>query len=56
MATSDEEEKERCMKAYREEERKVKKCIYRSKKKVNGRKMNDNVNGNRKFFFFSSLS
>ena len=44
MATSDEEIKERCMEAYREEKRKVKRCIVQSKKKVNeqfGRKMNE---------------
>ena len=32
MAASDEEYKERCMEAYREEKRKVKKCIIQSKK------------------------
>ena len=34
-----------------EEKRKVKRCIYQSKKKVNkqfGRKMNEDLNGNRK--------
>ena len=37
LAASDEEVKERCMEAYREEKIKVKKCIYqRKKKKVNG--------------------
>ena len=35
LATSDEEVKERCMVAYREENRKVKRCIYQSQKKVN---------------------
>ena len=35
LAASEEEEKEGCMEAYREEKRKVKRCIYRSKKKVN---------------------
>ena len=43
LAASNEEAKERCMGAYREEKRKVKRCIYQSKKKVNekfGRKMN----------------
>ena len=53
LAASDEEAKERCMEAYREEKRKVKKCIYQSKKKVNeqfGRIMNEDVNGNRKLF------
>ena len=41
-AASDEEAKERCMEAYKGE-RKVKRCIYQSKKKVNvqfGRKIN----------------
>ena len=36
-----------------EEKRKVKMCIYQSKKKVNepfGMKMNEDVNGNRKLF------
>ena len=45
--------KERFIEAYREEKRKVKRCIIQSKKKVNeqfGRKMNEDVNGNRKFF------
>ena len=52
LAASHEEAKERCMEAYREEKRKVKRCIYQSKKKVSeqfGRKMNEDVNGNRKF-------
>ena len=34
--------------------RKVKRCVYQSKTKVNeqfGRKMNDDVNGNRKLFW-----
>ena len=52
FAVSDEEGKERCMEAYREENRKVKRCIYQTKKKVNeqfGRKMNEDVKeiGNR---------
>ena len=36
------------------EKRKVKRCKYRSKKKVNeqfGRKMNEDVNGNMKLFW-----
>ena len=44
---------QRCIEAYVEEKRKAKKCIYQSKKKVNNqfkRKMNEDVNGNRKFF------
>ena len=32
LAASDEEAKERCMKAYRKERRKIKMCIYQSKK------------------------
>ena len=42
------------MEAYREEKRKLKRCIIQSKKKVNeqfGRKMNEDVNGNRKLFW-----
>ena len=35
LANNDEEAKERCMEAYREEIRKVKRCIYQSKKKIN---------------------
>ena len=48
LGASDEEAKERCMEAYREE--KVKRCIYQSKNKVCeqfGRKMNEDANGNR---------
>ena len=47
LAASGEETKERCIEAYREEKRKVKRCIIQSKKKVNeqfGRKMNEDVN------------
>ena len=39
---------------YREKKRKVKRCIYQSKKKVNeqfGRKVNQDVNGNMKLFW-----
>ena len=53
LAASNEETKERCMEVYRVKKRKVKRCIYWSKKKVNeqiGRKMNEDVNGNRKLF------
>ena len=41
------------MEAYREEKRKVKRYMYQSKKEVNeqlGRKINHDVNGNRKLF------
>ena len=54
MTASDEETKERCMEAYREEKRKVKRCIIQSKKKVNeqfGRKMYEDVNRNRKLYW-----
>ena len=54
LAASDEETKERCMEAYREENGRVKRYIIQSKKKVNeefGRKMNKDVNGNRKLFW-----
>ena len=42
----DEAAKERCMEAYKQEKRKVKKCIYQSKKEVNEyfvRKINQDV-------------
>ena len=54
LAASDGEAEERCMEVYREEKRKVKMCIYQSKKKVNeqfGRKMNEDVNGSRILFW-----
>ena len=54
LAASDEETKERCMEAYREEKREIKRCIIQSKMEVNkqfGRKMNEVVNGNRKLFW-----
>ena len=54
LGVRDEEAKERCLKAYREENRKFKRCIYQCKKEVNEqfeRKMNQDVNGNRKLFW-----
>ena len=54
LAASDEETKERYMEAYGEGKRKVKRCIIQSKKKVNnqfGKKMNDDVTGNRKLLW-----
>ena len=42
------------MEAYRDEKRKVKRCLIQSKMKVNGqigKKMNENVNGNGKLFW-----
>ena len=53
MAASDEEATGRCMVAYKEEKRIVKRCIIQRKKKVNEqfrRKMNEDANGNRKLF------
>ena len=35
LSASDEKAKERCIEVYREEKRKVKRCMYQSKKKVN---------------------
>ena len=43
LAASNEETKQGCMEVYREEKKKVKRCIIQTKKKVNeqfGRKMN----------------
>ena len=45
---------ERCLEVYKEEKRKVKRCIYQSKKEVNeqlGRNMNQDVNGSKKLFW-----
>ena len=42
------------MEAYREEKRKVERCIYQNKKKVIeqiGKTINEDVNGNRKLFW-----
>ena len=53
-AARNEESKERCIEVYRDEKRKVKRCIIQCKKKVNeqfGRKRNEVVNGNRKLFW-----
>ena len=54
LGARDEVAKERCMETYKEEKRKVKKCIYQSKKEVIeqfGRKMNQDVNGKSKLFW-----
>ena len=45
FGSGDEEAKERCMEAYREKKGKVKRCVYQF-----GRKMNEDVNGNKKLF------
>ena len=53
LAANDEQAKERCMEVYGRDERKVKRCIYQGKMKVNnqfGRK-NEDVNGKRKLFW-----
>ena len=50
----DEEAKEKCLEVYKEEKRKVKRFLYNSKKDVQeqfGKKMNQDVNGNRKCFW-----
>ena len=54
MGARDEDARERCLEFYKEEKRKVKRCIYQSKKEVQEqfrRKMNQDVNGNRKLFW-----
>ena len=54
MGARDKVAKESCMVAYNEEKRNVKKCIYRSKNEVNakfGKKINQDMNGNRKLFW-----
>ena len=45
---------DRCMEVYKEEKKKIKRCIYQSKKEVNEqfrRKMSQDVDGNRKLFW-----
>ena len=54
LEARDEYARRRFLEAYKEEKRKVKKCIYQSKKEVKeqlGRKMNQDVNENRKLFW-----
>ena len=46
--------RDRCLEVYKEEKRKIKRCIYQSKEEVQeqfGRMMNQDVNGNRKLFW-----
>ena len=43
--------KERCIAAYKQEKRKVKRCIFPSKNEQFGRKINQIVGGNRKIFW-----
>ena len=54
LGARDEEAIERCLEVYKEEKREVKRSIYQSKEEVQeqfGRKMNQDVNGNRKLFW-----
>ena len=54
LGARDEDAKGRCLEDYKEEKRKVKSCIYQSKKKVNEQfemNVNEDVNGNRKLFW-----
>ena len=54
MGARDEDARERCLEVYKEEKRKVKRCIYQSKKEVQEqfiRKMNQDENGNMKLFW-----
>ena len=54
LGARDEDSRERCWELYKEENRKVRRCIYQSKKDIQeqfGRKMNRDVNGNRKLFW-----
>ena len=53
LGARDEDAKQRCLEVYEEEKRKVKRCIYQTKKDNHeqfGRKMNQDVNGKSKFF------
>ena len=53
LEARDEVAKERYLEVYKEEKRKVKRCIYQSKKNVQEqleKKINQGVNGNRKLF------
>ena len=52
LGARDEDAGERSLEVYKEEKRKVKRCIYQNKKEVQEqfrRKMNQDVNRNRKF-------
>ena len=53
LGSRDKDAGERCLEVYKEEKRKVKRCIYQRKEEVQeqfGRKMNQDVNGNKKLF------
>ena len=53
LGARDEDARERWLKVYKEEKRKVKRCIYHSKEDQEqfGRKMNQDLNGIRKLFW-----
>ena len=54
LVARDEDARERVLEFYKEEKREVKMCIYQSKEEVQeqfGRKMNQDVNGNRKWLW-----
>ena len=53
LGARDEDTRERCLEVYKEEKRKVNRCIYQSKEVQEqfGRKMNQDENGNRKLFW-----
>ena len=54
LGAKNEDAKERCLEVYKEEKRKVKRCLSQIEKEVYeqfGRKMNQDVNGNRKLFW-----
>ena len=46
----DEDVRERCLEVYKEEKKKIKRCIYQSNKEVQ-EKFGRNMNGNRKLFW-----
>ena len=53
LGAREKDARERRLEAFKEEKRKVKRCIHQSKEEAQeqfGRKMNQNVNGNRKLF------
>ena len=53
LGSRDKDAGERCLEVYKEEKRKVKRCIYQSKNEVQeqfGMKKNQDVNGNKKLF------
>ena len=54
LGLRDEVAKDRCIEIYKEEKRKVKRCINQIRKEVNeqfGRKMHKDIYGNRKLFW-----